>query len=522
VTPPPAPRTEDPRHGGDATYRELFERSTDAILIIDGGRFVECNEATVRMLRHRTREELLQTHPSELSPEYQPDGQLSYEKANEMMREAFAQGSHRFEWDHKRADGEVFPVEVLLTAVPREDRQILHVVWRDITERKRLENELRQAQKMEAVGKLAGGIAHDFNNLLVAILGHTQLLELDLGERPEMMEHLVEIRRASDRAASLVSQLLAYSRKQVLQPRVIDLDEILDGLEGMLRRLLGEDISVVRCRADEPLRVLMDPGQFEQVVLNLASNARDAMAGGGRLTFETGSTVVSGAEDSAPAQLDPGPYAVLNVSDTGPGIDAEVLDRVFDPFFTTKGPGHGTGLGLATVYGIVRQSGGGTSVESEPGRGACFRIHLPLTAEPLADTEPATVEATVAGGTETILVVEDEQAVLNLVEQVLRSRGYKTIAAGDGAAALTLVESLESEIDLLLTDVIMPHMGGPELARRLRDKRPGLKVVFTSGYTDNSLLQRGVLAESVDLLQKPYAPAELLRRVRAALDATES
>ena len=491
----------------DATrYRDVFSLTPDAVLIIDGDRFIDCNDATVRMLRCASRGEVLQTHPSELSPEYQPDGRRSYEKANEMMQLAFARGSHRFEWAHRRADGEVFPVEVLLTAVPRGDRSILHVVWRDITDRKRLEEELRQAQKMEAVGKLAGGIAHDFNNLLMAIAGNAELLEQELRARPDLAEYLGEIRRAGARAAALVEQLLAFSRKSLRQPRVVDLNLILGGLDRMLSRLLGEDIRIESRLAPVPLPVLVDPHQMEQVVLNLATNARDAMRGGGTLSFTT-------AVDPAPG----GGRAVLTVSDTGEGIAPADLHRVFDPFFTTKELGRGTGLGLSTVYGIVQQSGGEVTVTSTPGQGAVFRVQLPLSPDEANEPETLPVAGD-TGGSETILLVEDEATLIHLVAKVLRNRGYTVHTAGDGREALDLVAASGLHCDLLVTDVVMPRMGGPELAALLRQGRPDLQVLFISGYTDSVLLQRGLVEGEVDLVPKPFSPSELLTKVRELLD----
>ncbi|MFN2369857.1 MAG: ATP-binding protein [Candidatus Krumholzibacteriia bacterium] len=497
----------------ESRYRDLFERSADAILIIDQGRFVECNDATVAMLRYGSRQEILQTHPSELSPECQPDGRHSYEKADEMMAAAFAHGSHRFEWEHRRADGEVFPVEVLLTAVPRGERQVLHVVWRDITDRRRLEEELRQAQKMEAVGKLAGGIAHDFNNLLMAIGGNAELLEAGLGPDAAGTEYLQEIRRGCARAASLVEQLLAFSRKSLRQPRVVELGGVLVGLERMLARLLGEDIEIVTRLCPDPLPVLVDPHQLEQVVLNLATNARDAMPDGGRLTFAT--SRAPAAPDAAPCP--DGAWAVLTATDTGAGIAPADLPRVFDPFFTTKEQGRGTGLGLSTVYGIVKQSGGDVTVASEPGRGTTFRVQLPLSGQAPAPEEPPAAVAD-AGGTETILLVEDEPTLIRLVAKVLRGRGYTVHTAGDGQEALALAADAQLACDLLLTDVVMPRMGGPELAGRLRRARPGQKVLFMSGYTDSVLLQRGLIEGEVDLVAKPFSPAELLAKVREVLD----
>ncbi|MGD9549081.1 MAG: ATP-binding protein [Candidatus Krumholzibacteriia bacterium] len=504
-------------HEGDTRYRDLFEASADAILVIDGDRFVDCNPATVAMLRYGSKEELLQTHPSELSPEFQVDGRRSFEKANEMMRIASERGSHRFEWLHRRADGEVFPVEVLLTAVPYGDRTMLHTVWRDITGRKQLEDELRQAQKLEAVGKLAGGIAHDFNNLLMAISGNAELLQVECEAGTENAEIIAEILHASERAAALIEQLLAYSRKQILQPRVLDLCGVFKGLNQMLGRLLGEDVAIVLHLDAEPLPVLVDPSQMEQVVMNLATNARDAMPDGGTLVFTTGRLEVR--EDDPHPLLCPGRYAVLGVQDTGTGIPPENIRRIFDPFFTTKEMGRGTGLGLSTVYGIIKQSGGEVTVESRQGEGTEFTIFLPLHESeegPAPETEaapPADLQ-----GRETILLVEDEPTLLRLVEKVLVGKGYTVHTAANGRAALEAVEQEGLEFDLLVTDVIMPELGGPELAACLTAVRPGLQVLYISGYTDSVLLQRGLVAGDVDFVAKPFGPKEFLSKVREILD----
>jgi PAS domain S-box-containing protein len=501
-------------------YRTLFERSADAILIIEGNTFVDCNQATVEMLRYRDKAELLKTHPSELSPKYQRDGRLSYEKANEMMSLAFLRGSHRFEWDHMRADGEIFPVEVLLTAVSEGDRRILHVVWRDITNRKRLEEDLRHAQKMEAIGKLAGGIAHDFNNLLVSIVGYGEFLEAGLADRPQLREQVREILRAGERASALTAQLLAFSRKQVLQPRVLDLNAILSDLGSMLARLIGEDVRMVNCLADGELRVKVDQGQLEQVVLNLVTNARDAMRGGGVLTIETREEQIEAERPEALRHLAPGRYAALLVSDTGEGMDEETRKRAFDPFFTTKPMGRGTGLGLATIYGIARQSGGDAAIESEPGEGTRVRVLLPLTTEALAAASPAAETAgAAAGGDEVVLVAEDEEAVAGLVRKVLEGKGYSVHVARTGAEALDLVRDGGLEFDLLLSDVVMPRMSGPELVRELRALGRSFRVLFVSGYLGDALEQQGLLDEGVELIAKPFSPVMLAARVRRVLDS---
>ena len=501
-------------------YRELFERSADAILIIEGEMFIDCNQAAVEMLRCADREEVLRTHPSELSPPRQPDGRESFEKANAMIAVAFERGSHRFEWMHRRADGEVFPVEVLLTAVQEAERRVLHVVWRDITERTLLEEQLRHTQKLEALGKLTGGIAHDFNNLLVAILGHAELLGLELERQPKARAHAETILRTGRKAAELVRQLLAFGRKQQLLPRVLDLSALIDDLRGLLEPLVGASVHLDVRHVDADVRVKADRGQLEQVVLNLASNARDAMPGGGRLTLEVGrvwSDEVLG-HDGQP--LPAGEYARLVVSDTGAGMDAETQGRALDPFFTTKQTGKGTGLGLSTAYGIVRQSGGTLRIASSPGQGTTIRVLLPLCGH--APEVPRHVrEPRSQGGHETILVAEDEPEVAELVQELLRSAGYRVLAAGDGAAALDLYVATEEPIHLVLTDVIMPRMSGPELIGALLERGERPPALFMSGYTNDALTELYESYQNVRLVEKPFASRELLRRVREALDATD-
>jgi PAS domain S-box-containing protein len=505
---------------GSDQYRELFEQSADPILIIDGDTFVDCNQSTVDMLRYRTKEELLQTHPSELSPEKQPDGRISFDKANEMMAIAFEKGSHRFEWNHLRADGSEFPVEVLLTPVNKGDRMILHVVWRDITERKRLELELRHAQKMEAIGHLTGGIAHDFNNLLVAILGYSDLLEMELPQESELRDFVQQIKISGERAAALVGQLLAFSRKQVMQPKVIELNKVIADLEKMLLPLLGEDINFGSQLHKGPLYIKADPGQLEQVVVNLATNARDAMPQGGSLVVETRLVQLDDHGGHEGLKLNPGPYALVLVSDSGQGIDPAHLDKIFDPFFTTKAVDKGTGLGLSTVHGIIKQSHGDIVVRSELGSGTVFKVYLPLTFErpKSSDTQQVDLDGPGLAREKTILVVEDEAAVSGLVEAVLRREGYRIVVAANGVEALALVERMNLKPDLLLTDVIMPKMGGPELAGRLNEKLPNMKVLYSSGYTNNALIDRGALAEGVELIQKPFAPRDLVKRLQSVLN----
>lgn len=502
---------------GDDLYHHYFERTGDAFLIIEGDRFVDCNEATVRMLRYRTRDELLQVHPADLSPELQSDGRRSRDSADEMMALARAHGSHRFEWDHQRADGEVFPVEVLLTAVPREGRVMLHVVWRDLTERRRLESDLRQAQKMEALGRLSSGIAHDFNNLLVAINGHAELLVSDLADRPEEQSCAEEILRAGNRAADLVGQLLAFSRKQVLRPRTLDLGDIVADMAGMMRRLLGEGVATDVEVVDRPLWVTVDPGQVSQVVLNLAANARDAMGGRGRFRLHAGCADVDGATPGLRDPLPPGTYAALTATDDGQGIDAADLPRIFEPFFTTKAAGRGTGLGLATVYGIVRQSGGSIGVTSNQGVGTCFTIYLPLAAAPAPEAAEETVAPAAATQQALILLVEDEAATGRLVRVMLERAGFAVQVAPGGEQALAALAAPGARFDLLLTDIVMPGIDGLELVRRVRENDTRLPVLLTSGYPAEFLAQQGEAPAGLDLIQKPFSSHDLVRRVREAL-----
>ena len=495
-------------------YRLLFERSADAILIIDGETFVDCNEATVRMLRYQNKEELLQTHPSELSPTHQPDGRRSFEKASEMIAIAMKQGSHRFEWDHQRADGEVFPVEVLLTPVPEGDRTLIHVVWREIGERKDLERQLRCAQKMEAIGKLAGGVAHDFNNILVSILGYADLLARQLANSPKLLEQVLAIRSGGEQAAALISHLRAFGRNQDLKPQVVELDRIVDDLGVMIRRLIGEHIRMVINHEPETVPVKVDRGQMEQVILNLVTNARDAMPDGGTLTISVCRVRI---EADSGLELDEGEYASLRVEDSGCGMTPEVASSAFEPFFTTKHAIDATGLGLSSVYGMVKQSGGDLRMTTGPGEGTALELLLPECTELAAEDELLPERKPRAPGAGTVLVVEDEPAVAGLVRQALESEGYQVLEARNGAAALRLFRKDGDDVDLILTDVVMPIMSGPELVAQILDNRPDLPALFMSGYTDDILNHHGFSIADVHLLRKPFSSAQLVDKVRQAI-----
>lgn len=414
-------------------------------------------------------------------------------------------GRHR--WLTLRGQPEVGP-----------DGQMRRVVGlaMDITDRRRLEEQLVQSQRLEAIGRLAGGVAHDFNNLLTAILGYASFALRSLPEGNGARADIEAIERAGQRAASLTGQLLAYARRQMVTPRVVDLGELLTGMEGMLQRIIGEDIHLVTRIAPDLWRARIDPTQFEQVVLNLVVNARDAMPGGGTLTLEVSNRVIDPVYADGHSELVPGSYVTLEVADTGTGMDPDTRARIFEPFFTTKEQGKGTGLGLAVCYGIVRQASGSISVYSEPGHGSTFRVLLPR-ADAAASRDAAPPEGPVQlAGEESILVVEDERWVRELAVRALRAHGYKVRSAATGEEALSIAAT--GPVDVLVTDVVMPGMNGRELADRLQETRPALQVVYMSGYAEHSVVRQGVIEPGIAFVGKPFEPDRLARMVREVLD----
>lgn len=505
-------RTEETLRASEERYRNLFDSANDMVYTHDlQGCFTSINRAAERITGY-TREEALRMNIADVVvPEH-------LELARQMIvRKLGGEGSTTYEIAIRTKDGRRLLVEVS-SHLTFEDGKPVGVlgIAREITERKRLEEQLRQSQRIEAIGRLAGGIAHDFNNLLTIIGAYSHMMLMDLPDRHPVRNYAEEILAAAERASALTDRLLAFSRRQVVQPVLVDVNEVVRNMVGLLRRMVGQDIELDTVLAPAVGLVRADPTQLEQVIMNLVINSRDAMPNGGRVTIETANFVREPGERGVPG---PGSWTVLRVRDTGHGMDAEVLSHIFEPFFTTKGPGKGTGLGLSIVYGVVKQSGGEITVESEVGKGTVFTIYLPhASAEqlPAAPGAEAADEPVRAGG-ETILLVEDEPGVRKLVRQMLVQHGYQVLEAGSGPESLALVQRYPGRIDLLLTDVVMPQMNGRELAEQLRNLRPNLKVMYMTGYTEDTVVRQGIGATGVICLQKPFLPDTLARKVREVL-----
>jgi two-component system cell cycle sensor histidine kinase/response regulator CckA len=506
-------RAEEALHKSEANYRSLVEGAPYGIYRADReGQFLAVNPALVQMLGYASQEELLASNLAD-------DIYREPEERDRFIRQYW--GQERFdgaEVNWKRKDGSSMIVRLGGRAARDEEGQLAYVevMAEDVTERRTLERQLQQAQKMEAIGRLAGGIAHDFNNLLMVIQGHSELLRNRLAG--EHAANVGEIQKAADRAAALTQQLLAFSRKQMVKPKVLDLNEVATGMESMVRRLIGEQIElVVVCRAGLG-RARADQGQVEQIILNLAVNARDAMPQGGKLIIETGNVELDEAYVRHHAGARAGSYVMLAVSDTGMGMDKETQAHIFEPFFTTKEMGKGTGMGLSTVYGIVKQSDGYIAVYSEIGKGATFKVYFPRVDASAEAVKPQAAAAVQVGGTETVLLVEDEEPLRRLVGDFLEGHGYRVLTAASGGDALQKASQYDGTIHILVTDVVMPGMGGRQLVEKLSALRPGLKVLYMSGYTDEAIAHHGVLEPGVLLLQKPFTLAKLAQQLREVLE----
>jgi len=506
-------RAEDALRKNEEMFRLLFSNNPLPTWVLDREtlRFLEVNDAAVQQYGY-SRDEFRNMSLLDV------DQGEEKEKRIEHFRQWGGGGRYHGNWKHRKKDGKILEVESVSHELNYAGRRVRLVVAQDISARHLLEQQFRQAQKMEAVGRLAGGVAHDFNNLLMVIKGHTELLRNAISPTDQFSKKIEQIERAADRATSLTRQLLAFSRMQVLQPRVMNLNEVVEDMGRLLPRLIGEDIDLEIRTAKNLGAIKADASQMEQVIMNLVVNARDAMPNGGRLLIETSNEDLDSAYNAVHPVVRQGSYILLAVSDNGTGMDAETQAHIFEPFFTTKPQGKGTGLGLATVYGVVKQSGGFVWVYSELGKGTSFKIYLPRVDQPVVKSGLTQFVSDVPRGTETILLAEDEQDVREVAKEFLESGGYTVIEARDGAEALQLEETHEGAIGLLITDMVMPGMNGQELAGRLQQKRAGLQTLYMSGYSERAAAESAQGDSSIRLLTKPFSRSALLRTVYEILN----
>jgi two-component system cell cycle sensor histidine kinase/response regulator CckA len=505
-------RAEDALRKNEEMFRLLFTYNPLPTWVMDRGslKFLEVNEAAVRQYGYSQNEFKRMT-----VLDFRPEEERA--KYLDQLKLIPHEGLYHGNWKHRKKDGKVIQVETISHELEYEGRRVRLVVAQDVSERHMLEQQLRQSQKMEAVGRLAGGVAHDFNNLLMVIKGHTELLVNALPSGEKYSRKIEQIDRAADRASALTRQLLAFSRLQVLQPQVINLNTVVEEMGKLLPRLIGEDVELVIRGSEDLGAIRADASQMEQVIMNLAVNARDAMPAGGRLLIETSNAELDGNYNAVHPIVRQGRYILLAVSDTGTGMNAETQARIFEPFFTTKPQGKGTGLGLSTVYGVVKQSGGFIWVYSEIGRGTSFKIYLPRVDQPIERTGAVRVASEAPRGTETILLAEDEQDVREVAREFLESGGYTVIEARDGTDALKRVEKYDGAIHLLVTDMVMPGMTGQDLTTRLLERRPEIRVLYMSGYSERAAADSTRCDSSIRLLSKPFSRWALLRAVHEIL-----
>jgi len=506
-------RHEEALRQSESRYRSLVQSAVYGIYrsSVDG-RFLDVNPALIHMLGYDSADELVKLDPQRevfVEP-------AEHERLLQEFQRTGCLDSAEVRW--KRKDGSVITVRLSGRAATELDEadQALEIIAEDITDRRALEDQFRQAQKMEAVGRLAGGVAHDFNNLLMVVSGYTEVLMEALDQNDPLLVKVQAIQQAADRATTLTRQLLAFSRKQLLELKVVDVNSIVADMERLLRPLIGENIDLTTKLTPNVGHTRADAGQLEQVIMNLVVNAKDAMPDGGRILIQTSEADPDTARREH-SLIEPGTYILLSVSDTGAGMDRETQSRIFEPFFTTKEKGKGTGLGLSTVYGIVKQGGGYIFAQSEPGCGTTFRIYLPRVADPADSPRVDKHAQAAAGGSETVLLVEDEESVRELVRETLKTRGYTVIEASDGIAGMRVSEEYQGNIEILITDVVMPGMSGRELAKRVAAARPNIRVLYLSGYTEDAIIHEGALEPGTGFLQKPFTLQVLARKVREVL-----
>ncbi|MEO8370340.1 MAG: PAS domain S-box protein [Candidatus Solibacter sp.] len=503
-------------HKSEGLLVALLESASQAIVCIDrGGRIVLANRRAGEMFGYSVKE-LLGARVELLLPE-------SKRAAHGLQREEYFERPRArpmgigLDLSGRRRDGVEFPLEVSLSTVKTEEGVFGIAFISDITKRKNLEEQLMQSQKMEAVGRLAGGVAHDFNNMLTVIAGYNRMILDELSTLDPLRGYAEEILKAADRAGALTNQLLAFSRRQILQTRVMSLNEAVGQTENMLRRLIGEDVQIVMNLAPDAGNIRSDPHHIEQAIVNLALNSRDAMPGGGRIIIETSNVEIDDTYIKTHMGVTPGDFVMVAVSDTGEGMDSATRQNIFEPFFTTKKRGKGTGLGLATVYGTVKQCGGDIWVYSEPGQGTTFKLYFPRVLEPAAEGYQRDAEPSKANGGETLMLVEDETQVRELTARMLKNLGYKVLTASGGDEAIRIAATHSGKISLLISDVVMPNMSGKQVADAMVVLRPGIRVLYLSGYTEHTVVHHGVLDSNVDFLAKPFSREALSQKVQEIL-----